>query len=167
MSSAVAFKECRNRDLPHYRLEAPAWWKASQIGMLACTGTLCQTLPLVKEDWPRTKLHQGFCLFRLHWHPLRASTGFFSVLLWTSGIMSRPSSSWSSSTFQPLKEPLKQAMPWNYASIIFVLWPAEPMEAGMFIPGQGDVTGLLNIASSQHWNNCNGMQLFHHSGHSR
>lgn len=98
----------------------------------------------------------------------KPSTAFSSVLLWTSGIASGSSSSWSSSTFQPLKETLKQAMPWNYAGIVFVLCLAcRPMEAGVLIPGQGSGTGLLNIAASQHWNNCHGMQLFHHNKHPR
>lgn len=66
----------------------------------------------------------------------RASTAFSSVLLRTSGIMSKSGSSWSSSTVQPVKEPLKQAVPSNYAHTIFVLCLAcRPMQAGVFVLG--------------------------------
>ena len=117
VSSAIALKEHTNGDLPHSRLEA------------SCTPCLKRDLHEVctSGGWPAFHLALGISERRLTQSQApprflsvpsaltpkgpRASTAFSSVLLWTSGIVSRSSSSWSSSTFQPLKEPLKQAVP--------------------------------------------------------
>lgn len=119
--------------LPHSRLEAPAWWKTcTQLANweAGLHWYFLSNLPLgiSERRLTQNQTPPRFLSVSSTLTPKgpRASTGFFSVLLWTAGIVSKPSSSWSSSTFQPLKEPLKQAMPWNYASIIFVLWPADP-----------------------------------------